>query len=418
MICVEDWAEIRRLHRAEQMPIRAIARHLGISKNTVKRALASDRPPKYERPAKGSVVDAVEVQIRELLRETPTMPATVIAERIGWERGMTVLKERVRELRPAYVPVDPVSRTTYQPGELAQCDLWFPEADIPLGYGQTGRPPVLVMVSGYSRVIAARMLPSRTTGDLIDGHWRLLSAWGAVPKSLVWDNEAGVGRGRLTTEFAAFAGLLATKIHLCRPRDPEAKGLVERANGYLATSFLPGRTFSGPGDFNTQLTCWLAVANRRVHRALQTRPTERWEADRAGMLTLPPVDPPAWWRMQIRIGRDHYVRVDTNDYSVHPDAIGRTVTVLTDNDEVIALAPGGVIVARHPRCWARHQTITDPDHAEAGKTMRAQLHHQQAARQATTPDAAGPLVEVEQRELGSYDRLFTVIEGGGDREAG
>ncbi|MET9888422.1 helix-turn-helix domain-containing protein [Streptomyces sp. NPDC006430] len=72
---VEDWAEIRRLHRAERMPIRAIARHLGISRNTVKRALATDRPPKYERAAKGSAVDAVEVQIRELLRETPTMPA-------------------------------------------------------------------------------------------------------------------------------------------------------------------------------------------------------------------------------------------------------------------------------------------------------------------------------------------------------
>lgn len=158
---MEDWAEIRRLHRAEQMPIRAIARHLGISKNTVKRALASDRPPKYERPAKGSVVDAVEVQIRELLRETSTMPATVIAERIGWERGMRVLKERVRELRPAYVPVDPVSRTTYQPGELAQCDLWFPDADIPLGYGQTGRPPVLVMVSGYSERSFAWFLRSR-----------------------------------------------------------------------------------------------------------------------------------------------------------------------------------------------------------------------------------------------------------------
>ncbi|MFF2126729.1 hypothetical protein ACFVW1_15275 [Streptomyces olivochromogenes] len=233
---------------------------------------------------------------------------------------------------------------------IANRPMVFVEADIPLG------------------VIAARMLPSRTTGDLIDGHWRLLAAWGAVPKTLVWDNEAGVGRGRLTAEFAAFAGLLATKIHLCRPRDPEAKGLVERANGYLETSFLLGRTFSGPGDFNTQLTTWLAVANRRVHRTLQTRPTERWEADRAGMLTPPPVDPPAWWRMQTRIGRDPYVRVDTNDYSVHPNAIGRIVTVLTDNDEVLALAPGGVIVARHPRCWARHQTITDPDHAEAGKT--------------------------------------------------
>ena len=57
MISVEDWAEIRRLHRAEEMPIRAIARHLGISKNTVKRALATDRPPVYQRPLKGSAVD-------------------------------------------------------------------------------------------------------------------------------------------------------------------------------------------------------------------------------------------------------------------------------------------------------------------------------------------------------------------------
>lgn len=104
MISVEDWAEIRRLHRAEQMPIRAIARHLGISKNTVKRALATDRPPVYSRPPKGSAVDAVEPQIRELLKQTPTMPATVIAERIGWERGMTVLKERVRELRRPICP--------------------------------------------------------------------------------------------------------------------------------------------------------------------------------------------------------------------------------------------------------------------------------------------------------------------------
>lgn len=208
MISVEDWAEIRRLHRAEQMPIRAIARQLGISKNTVKRALATNRPPVYSRPAKGSAVEAVEPQIRELLKQTPTMPATVIAERIGWDRGMTVLKERVRELRPAYLPVDPVSRTTYQPGELAQCDLWFPPADIPLGYGQSGRPPVLVMLSGHSRIIAARMLPTRTTGDLIDGHWKLLTGWNAVPRMLVWDNEAGIGRGKVTGDFAAFAGLL------------------------------------------------------------------------------------------------------------------------------------------------------------------------------------------------------------------
>ena len=285
MISVEDWAEIRRLHRAEEMPIRAIARHLGISKNTVKRAIATDRAPVYERAAKGSAVDAFEPRIRELLKATPSMPATVIAERIGWERGITVLKERVRELRPAYLPADPTGRTQYLPGELAQCDLWFPPVHIPVGYGQVACPPVLVMVSGYSRMITARMLPTRQTGDLIAGHWRLLSDWGAVPKMLVWDNESGIGQGRLTTEFAAFAGLLAVKVHLCRPRDPEAKGLVERANGYLETSFVPGRTFTGPDDFNTQLGDWLQGANRRLHGVSGPAPST------AGKPTAPPCSP-------------------------------------------------------------------------------------------------------------------------------
>ena len=101
---VEDWAEIRRLHRTEGLPIKMIARMLGVSRNTVRAALASDSPPKYVRKPAGSAVDAFEPRIRELLQAFPTMPATVIAERVGWDRGMTVFKERVRELRPVVPP--------------------------------------------------------------------------------------------------------------------------------------------------------------------------------------------------------------------------------------------------------------------------------------------------------------------------
>ena len=110
MLSVEDWAEIRRLRRAEQMSISQIARVLGISRNTVRTALASDTPPKYERTPAGSIVDAVEPRIRELLRAYPTMPATVIAERIGWTRSIRVLSGRVAELRPVYLPPDPAGR--------------------------------------------------------------------------------------------------------------------------------------------------------------------------------------------------------------------------------------------------------------------------------------------------------------------
>jgi len=112
----------RRLYRAEGLPIKMIARVRGVSRNTVRAAIASDGPPRYERRPKGSIVDAAEPRIRELLRAYPAMPATVIAERIGWDRSIRVLSGRVAELRPAYLPPDPASRTAYAAGELAQHD--------------------------------------------------------------------------------------------------------------------------------------------------------------------------------------------------------------------------------------------------------------------------------------------------------
>jgi transposase len=36
LIKVEEWAEIRRLHRAEAMGVKAIARRLGVARNTVR----------------------------------------------------------------------------------------------------------------------------------------------------------------------------------------------------------------------------------------------------------------------------------------------------------------------------------------------------------------------------------------------
>lgn len=399
---MEDWAEIRRLHRSEGMAIKMIARRLGCSKNTVRAALRRDAPPRYERPKRGSLVDAVEPRICELLAATPTMPATVIAERIDWSNSITILKHRVRVLRPLYLPPDPSSRTSYEPGHRMQCDLWFPPVDIPLGHGQVGRPPVLVMVSGYSRVMAAIMIPSRKAPDLIAGHWALLQQLGAVPRQLVWDNEGAVGSWRsgkpkLAEQFEAFRGVLGIGVHQCKPNDPEAKGLVERGNGYYETSFLPGRSFTGPTDFTTQMGVWIDErANQRHHRGLGCRPIQRWDADRAAMLPLPPVAPVVGWRASVRLPRDYYVRIDSNDYSVHPSVIGRRVEVTANLTRVVVTC-GGRVVADHARCWADHQSITDPEHATAAAVMR------QSRTCPPPPDVAG---EVELRPLADYDTAF------------
>ena len=338
------------------------------------------------------------------------MPASVIAERVGWERSMSMFRARGREIRPDFVPADPASRTSYQPGELMRCDLWFPPVRIPLGHGHSDSPPVLVMVSGYSRVMSALMIPSRHAADLIAGHWAPLSELGAVPKALVWDDEGAVGRwvgGKpvLTDAFQAFRGMLGIKVIQNRPRDPESKGVVERHNGYPETSFLPGRSFTGPADFNAQLSGWIQErANCRHHRRIECRPVDRLAADEAAMLELPPVAPVTGRRRSLRLPRDYHVRVDTCDYSVHPSAVGRRIEVHAGLQEVTATCDG-LLVARHDRCWAPHQSITDPAHETAADTMRhAHLRVVGDRERADADHAEGD--EVERRDLSGYDRMF------------
>ena len=401
MIDVEDWAEIRRLHRAEGLSIKAIARRLKLARNTVRDALRSDEPPRYGRAPSGSVVDTFEPEIRALLAEFPTMPATVIAERIGWERGITILRDRVGELRPLFVPPDPCQRTSYAPGELAQWDLWQPDVEIPLGFGQHDKLWVVSGTTGFSRVHGGWMVPSRAAHDVLGGMLRVLEWFGAVPRTAVWDQEGCIGQWRqgrqvLTAECQAFRGTLGMGVRLCGPADPEAKGMVERTHHYYETSFLPGRRFEDVDDFNRQFTGWLRRANNRIHGTTRERPSEAIFEDRGAMMAFPPVLPDPSWRFTTRLPRDHYVRVATNDYSVNPRFVGRRVDVRVMLDEVIATCDG-TEVARHRRCVAKHQTLLAPDHSRVLRAMRAE-----AQLAATLVD------EVEERDLSVYDRALGV----------
>ncbi len=140
MLLVEDWAEIRRLHRSEHMPIKAIARVMGVSRNTVRAALRAEAPPKYERAGSGSIMDAVEPRIRELLKAWPDMPTTVIADRIGWTRSIRVLRKRVSDLRPVYLPPDPASRTAYVAGRSRSATSGSRRSRCRSGSGRPARP--------------------------------------------------------------------------------------------------------------------------------------------------------------------------------------------------------------------------------------------------------------------------------------
>lgn len=398
---MEDWAEIRRLYRSEKLSQAAIAERLSLSRNTVAKAVNSEAPPRYVRtPSTTSAWAQIELAVRALLEQFPTMPATVLAQRVSWSGGHSWFAENVARIRPEYAPADPCDRLVHLPGEQVQCDLWFPGALVPDHAGVLRSFPVLVMVAAYSRFIAAMMIPSRVTGDLLAGMWHLLQEIGAVPRTLLWDNESGIGqRGRLADGVTGFCGVLATRLIQTRPYDPESKGVVERANGYLQTSFLPGRTFTSPADFNAQMWAWLAgTANRRIHATTGLIPADALAADRAAMTALPPVAPTTGTTVVTRLGRDYYISCGGNAYSVHPEVIGRMITVTTGLDRITARCADR-LVADHERLWGRAGLATDPEHLAAAAVLREQFRSRPAA-------GAHLAVDVEVADLSAYDVRF------------
>lgn len=394
MLVVEQWAELRRLHFSEGVGIRELSRRFGLHRRTVRRALQSAEPPKYTRPRVPSKLDPFKDEVHRLLKDEPRLPAVRIRELLqplGYHGGETILKEHVREVRPLFLRTRTYQRTVYLPGELAQCDLWEPRKEIPVGFGQYRKGYVVTCTLCYSRIGAGTLIFSKEAADILAGLLRSLLQIGGLPRTLVWDREGALhaGEGRPTEAFAAFCGALAVGWRFCAPADPEAKGVVERSHGFLETSFEPGRSFAGPLDFQAQLDQWYqGRANVRFHRGMRARPVERLAEER--LRALPTRVPDLDRRWVLRVPPQPYLRVDTNDYSLDPTFVGRRVEIRVSPHEVSAVAlDTGELVARHVRTFARYRTVTAPAHARMLGERRT---------------ASAPLVET--RPLARYDALI------------
>jgi len=376
VVGVEQWAEIRRLRFVRGLSIREISRRTGLHRDTIRRAIASDKPPKYSRAGRGSKVDPFKAQIARLLRDDPDLPGVRIGELLepaGWDGGKTILDDYLREVRPLFAIARTTQRTIYRPGEICQFDVWQPKREVPVGHGQTRPGWVVVACLGYSRAGAGALVFSKQTADLLAGIRRCVWQLGGLPETLVWDRQAGIHAhdGRPTVEFAGFCGQLRVGWHFCRPRDPQAKGAVERLQGFMETNFEPGRVFANERDFQDQLDAWFVKANARQHRSIRARPIDRLAEELDVMAALPAIAPDTDRRWVLRVGADPYVRVDTCDYSLNPDLVGQRVEIRVSDDEVLAIVlDTGELGCRHQRSFARHRTITALEHARVLKRRR------------------------------------------------
>jgi transposase len=400
VVDVEQWAEVRRLFFVRGLSQREIHRRTGLHRDTIRNAINSSGPPKYERAPTGSKLDPFKDEIHRLLRADPRLPGQRIRELItalGFDGGKTIVDDYLRQVRPLFAPPRTFQRTIYRPGEICQFDLWEPKAEIPVGHGQTRKGWVVLGCLGYSRAGAGALIFSKEIADLLFGIRRCLWRLGALPETLVWDRQAGLhaGGGRPTEAFAAFCGQLRVGWHFCDRGDPQAKGVVERLQDFVERSFEPGRAFANELDYQLQLDGWFdGRANPRMHKTLRARPIDRLIEERGVMAPLPQVPPDTDRRWVLRVAPDPYLRFDTNDYSLDPALVGRRVEARVTDREVLAVAlDTGELACRHPRSFAKHRTITALEHARA-------LKHQRHERRGS----AEPHVEI--RSLASYDALI------------
>jgi len=338
------------------------------------RPLEKTSPEPQGHPQPRNYIYAFEPQIRELLATWPMMPTTLIAERIGWDQSIPILLDRVTELRLAFSDSQHRSSPAlYMPGEIAQCGLWFPPVEVPVGSGparSARQLAVVTMITGYSRWLSAMLIPSRHPNDLLTGLWELLEKLGAIPRVLTWDNDGAVSRWRegkveITDEYREFSDLLGVKTVIGVPSDTMTRGLIELAHADLEHSFLPSREFDSPTDFNLQLGNWLDTANARQPRPPGQPPAELVSTDRREMLPLPLVRPRTEWHLPVQVGRRPFVHFDFNDYSVPSALAGHRVELVADLKQVRVLYNGNV-AAEHDRAWTRERAICDPAHSPDG----------------------------------------------------
>jgi transposase len=398
VVGVEQWAEVRRLHRVERLSIREISRRTGLHRKTVRRALAAGEPPKYERKTTGSKVDPFKEWVCEQLAVDPRIQSQRLREmasELGYEGGKSIFDEYVREVRPRFLVPRTFQRTIYRAGELVQCDLWEPRELIPVGHGQHRRGWVVTCEVCWSRAIAGTLVFSKEAPDILWGLARNLWRLGGLPEKLVWDRESAIAAGgRPTSAFAGFCGQLEVGWVILEARDPQAKGALERSHRFMRSNFEPGRVFANHLDFQDRLDAWTEKANGRVHRTTRAVPAERLVEEHSRMRPLSARMPDVDRRQVIRVPAQPLVRVDRNDYSIDPRFAGRRAEVRVSQTEVTAVVlDTGELAARHRRVFAGGLTITDTAH-------QTELERQRAKRRRRDE------IEVEIRPLARYDALI------------
>ena len=390
-------AQILRYHHVEKWPIGTIARQLHVHHSVVRRVLAQAGLPRGGASPRPSRIEPFLPFILQTLERFPSLTASrlyaMVCDR-GWQGSPDHFRHLIACHRPRR-PAEAYLRLRTLPGEQAQVD-WGHFGHVQIG---RARRPLMafVMVLSHSRQIFLRFCLDARMESFLRGHVAAFTAWGGVPRVLLYDNlrSAVLERQgeaiRFHPELLRFAGHYRFEPRPVAVARGNEKGRVERAIRYVRDSFFAARRFADLDDLNAQATAWChgPAAARRCPDQPERSVAEAFAAEQPQLLPLPGAPPSLLDRVVVRIGKTPYARFDGNDYSVPHTQVGRQLTLLADPQEV-RLTDGAHLLVCHRRSYDKGAQIEDPAH------IAALVTHKHAARQHRATDRLARAVPASQ----------------------
>ena len=377
-------AEVLRLRYIEGLSTRAITKQLSMARRTVRAILGEKRPRRRiaaERATRDSILAPYESEIRTRLKSDPGLRAPGLLEHlrlIGYRGGVTVLRDRMRVLRPRpHIEVFS-SFTHIRPAERLEVD-WAS-----LGYALPGVPrevSIFVAVLVYSRMLYLEFVLSRAMGSFLRCLERALCFFGGLTAVDVFDNMKTVVIGRVVGQpvfaprFVEYARVRGFAISATLPRTPTGKPFVERGIGFVRERFVPGRRFTNLEDLRMQGDQWRdSFANRREHETTGKVPELVFEHQEKPLLrAIPerPFDTDDLW--PTGVDKTHQVYFDRNHYTVPWRLAGQQLLVRAD-DEWVRAWLGPKQVAHHARSWSVGERVRDTTHEQGMRQERVRRH--------------------------------------------
>jgi transposase len=365
-------AEIRRLYFAEHWKRGTIASELGVHFDTVARVLGSFGPKAGSPRPDARVLDTYIPFVDETLARYPRLVSTRILDMLverGYTGSLRTLRRYVLKARPT--PRSEVFlRVETLPGEQAQVD-WAHVGSLTI-LGSSRPLWAFVIVLAYSRAMWGELVLDMSAESLRRSLVRASAFFGGSPRQWLFDNPKTVVLERSGDAVRFHPALLdlCARMHvqpaLCGVRKPQEKGKVERAIRYLKDRFFAARTFHSIAHGNAQLLEFFEkIAHERPHpRWPERRVADVFQEERPRLLSLPSPLPEIDTVVPITADKTAFVKLDTNRYSV-PGLYERHTLTLVADDVTVRLLDGESEVARHARCWGRHQTIELREHRVA-----------------------------------------------------